>query len=154
MHYFHVNQVDCTADSPNLFLNRHMSDSHWLLCNLTRTCVISLCTPCIHLIIDCFCSQAAASSQTNAGVLRCRLREGIESVVLLSAELSSVQRQLHSSIALQQAAEQRASELEALWHNSSQCTGLSSTHRPSGGSRLCVWVGGVCRVFHLLKLRQ
>ncbi|KAF5828929.1 hypothetical protein DUNSADRAFT_16821 [Dunaliella salina] len=63
-----------------------------------------------------------------------RLREGVESVVLLSAELSSVQRQLHSSIALQQAAEQRASELEALWHNSTLRTGSSSIFGQDGAS--------------------
>jgi len=43
-----------------------------------------------------------------------RLREGVESVVLLSAELGSLQRQLHSSMELQQAAEHRAKELEQL----------------------------------------
>lgn len=59
-------------------------------------------------------------------------------MVLLSAELSSVQRQLHSSIALQNAAEQRASELEALWHNSSHRTGFSSTLGQSGEEdKLC-----------------
>ncbi|KAJ9507299.1 hypothetical protein QJQ45_006234 [Haematococcus lacustris] len=64
-------------------------------------------------------SAAGAPPQVPQGErLVARLREGVQSVVLLSSELSHLQRQLMTALALQAAAERRAAELEEMWRDS------------------------------------
>ncbi len=59
-----------------------------------------------------------------------RLREGVEAVVLLSSELSSLQRQLHTSMALQRAAERRAEQLEELLRHANERASMGMTSPP------------------------